>query len=286
MAEKEKQFPGQEQEQQPGKEEEMHPTPQSEMKNYRGADKLKGKVAIITGGDSGIGRAVAIGFAKEGADVAIIYKEEHEDAEKTAELVREAGAKALLIAGDLGEEAFSEEIVRRTLEEFGKIDILVNNAAEQHPKDSLEEISSEQWHRTFATNIHGIFYLTKATLPHLKEGAVILNTTSVVHYRGSGHLIDYGTTKGAIVAFTRCLATNLAERKIRVNGVAPGPIWTPLIPATFSAERVETFGADTPLERAGQPDEVAPSFIFLASEGGTYMTGHVLHPDGGDYMGD
>jgi NAD(P)-dependent dehydrogenase (short-subunit alcohol dehydrogenase family) len=285
MAEKEQQFPGQEQEP-PGEEEEMRPTPQSEMKDYKGADKLKGKVAIITGADSGIGRATAIGFAKEGADVVIVYKEEHEDAEKTERLVREAGGKAVLLAGDIGEEAFSEEIVRRTLDEFGKIDILVNNAAEQHPKDKLEEISTEQWHRTFATNIHGIFYLTKAVLPHLKEGAVILNTTSVVPYRGSDHLIDYGTTKGAILGFTRCLAKNLAERKIRVNAVAPGPIWTPLIPSTFPAEKVETFGADTPMERAGQPDEVAPSFIFLASEGGTYMTGHVLHPDGGGWLGD
>ena len=285
MAEKEQQFPGQEQEP-PGEEKEMHPTPQSEMKDYKAADKLRGKVAIITGADSGIGRAVAIGFAKEGADVAIIYKEEHEDAEKTEGLVREAGARSFRMAGDIGDEAFCKEIVRRTLDEFGKLDIVVNNAAEQHPKDNLEEISTEQWHRTFATNIHGIFYLTKAALPHLKEGAVILNNTSVVAYRGSSHLIDYGTTKGAILGFTRSLAKNLAERKIRVNAVAPGPIWTPLIPSTFSAERVETFGSDTPLGRAGQPDEVAPSFIFLASDDGAYMTGHVLHPDGGDFIGD
>jgi NAD(P)-dependent dehydrogenase (short-subunit alcohol dehydrogenase family) len=284
MAKKEQQFPGQEQ-QPPGKEHEMHPQPQSEMKDYKGADKLKGKVAIITGADSGIGRATAIGYAKEGADIAIIYKDEHEDAEKTERLVRDAGGRAFLMAGDIGDEAFCKKIVKRTLDEFGKIDILVNNAAEQHPQDKLEDISTEQWHRTFATNIHGIFYLTKAALPHLKEGAVILNTTSVVPYRGSDHLIDYGTTKGAILGFTRCLAKNLADRKIRVNAVAPGPIWTPLIPSTFPEERVKTFGANTPLGRAGQPDEVAPSFIFLASEGGTYMTGQVLHPDGGQWLG-
>ncbi len=284
-SEETKQRPAQQQ-QPPGTERAMQPEPQSEMRNYRGSGKLEGKVAIITGGDSGIGRATAIGFAKEGADVVIAYLNEHEDANKTKELAQEAGRKAITMAGDIGEETFCQQIVQQTMERFGQIDILVNNAAEQHPQEKLEDITTEQWQRTFRTNIDAMFFLTKAALPHMKEGDVIVNTTSIVPYRGSAELIDYGATKGAIVGFTRCLAQNLADRGIRVNAVAPGPIWTPLIPATFGPDKVETFGSDTLMKRAGQPDEVAPAFIFLASSDSSYMTGHVIHVDGGDWMGD
>ena len=263
----------------------MEPKPRSEMHDYRAAGKLEGRAALITGGDSGIGRAVAIGFAKEGADVAIVYLEEHEDAESTRTLVEERGRRCITIAGDIGDEAFCRDAVARTVEAFGKLDLLVNNAAEQHPQDRLEDISTEQMERTFRTNIFGMFQMTKAALVHLPPGAAIVNSTSVTAYRGSPHLIDYASTKGAIVAFTRSLAGNLKERRIRVNAVAPGPVWTPLIPASFPAEHVAQFGEDTFLGRPPEPDEIAPCYIFLASDDAICMTGQVLHPNGGEIVG-
>ncbi len=277
-------LPPQKQERQPGIEAEMKPRPRAENKAQRGSGKLAGRVAIITGGDSGIGRAVAIAFAKEGADVSAVYLNEHEDAEETRRLVEEKGRRCILIAGDVGDEAFCREAVERTVRELGGLDVVVNNAAEQHEQKSLEDITSEQLERTFRTNLFAYFYIAKAALPHLGEGGAIVNTTSVTAYRGSGHLIDYASTKGAIVAFTRSLAQNLAERKIRVNAVAPGPIWTPLIPASFEPDKVESFGSDVPLGRPGQPEEVAPCFVFLASEDASYMTGQVLHPNGGEII--
>lgn len=236
---------------------------------------------MITGGDSGIGRAVAIAFAREGADVAVLYLNEHKDAEETKRLVEQEGRRCLTIAGDVGQERFCQEAVERVVREFRRLDILVNNAAEQHPQESIEKITADQLERTFRTNIFSMFFLTKAVLPHLKEGSAIVNTTSVTAYKGSPTLLDYSSTKGAIVAFTRSLSQALAERKIRVNGVAPGPIWTPLIPSTFPEEKVETFGSNVPLKRAGQPEEVAPSYVFLASDDASYMTGQILHPNGG-----
>ncbi len=263
----------------------MKPRPVSEDASYRGSGKLEGKVAIITGGDSGIGKAVAIAFAKEGADVAIVYLEEHEDAEETQARVRQEGRRCLPIAGDLGGEPFCKQVVEITLQQLGKVDVLVNNAAVQYPKDRIEDISAEQLERTFRTNIFAYFFLTKAALPHMKEGGAIVNCTSVTAYRGSPHLLDYSSTKGAILAFTRSLSGALAKRGIRVNGVAPGPIWTPLIPSSFSTEEVADFGSDVPMGRPGQPEEVAPSFVFLASDDASYMTGQILHPNGGEMVG-
>ncbi|HEV2852923.1 MAG TPA: SDR family oxidoreductase [Thermoanaerobaculia bacterium] len=277
-------IPPQKQERQPGIEAEMTPRPRAEDPSQRGSGKLDGKVAVITGGDSGIGRAVAAAFAREGADVSVLYLNEHQDAEETRRLVEEKGRRCLLIAGDVGDEGFCREAVERTVREFGRLDVVVNNAAEQHEQQNLEDISREQLERTFRTNIFGYFFLTKAALRHLGEGSAIVNTTSVTAYRGSGHLIDYASTKGAIVAFTRSLAQNLAERKIRVNAVAPGPIWTPLIPASFDPDKVESFGKDVPLGRPGQPEEVAPCYVFLASDDASYMTGQVLHPNGGEIV--
>jgi NAD(P)-dependent dehydrogenase (short-subunit alcohol dehydrogenase family) len=277
-------LPPQKQERQPGIEAEMTPRPRAEDAGYRGSGKLQGRAAIITGGDSGIGRAVAIAFAKEGADVAVLYLDEHQDAEETRRLVEEHGRRCHLIAGDVGDEGFCRRAVEEAVRELGRLDVLVNNAAEQHEQEKLEDISREQLERTFRTNIFGYFFMAKAALPHLGEGSAIINTTSVTAYRGSGHLIDYASTKGAIVAFTRSLAQNLAQRKIRVNGVAPGPIWTPLIPASFDEEKVASFGADVPLGRPGQPEEVAPCYVFLASDDGSYMTGQVLHPNGGEII--
>jgi NAD(P)-dependent dehydrogenase (short-subunit alcohol dehydrogenase family) len=281
MPKKEKKQPKQTQPEQPGREHKMTPRPKAEDEKHRGSGKLEGEVALITGGDSGIGRAVAIAFAKEGAEVAINYLEEEKDAKETQQLVEEYGARCVLIAGDVGDEEFCRDAVEQTVRELSGLDILVNNAAEQHPQDSIEKISKKQLEKTFRTNIFSMFFLTKAAMKHLKEGSVIINTTSVTAYKGSPQLLDYSSTKGAIVAFTRSLSQALAGKKIRVNGVAPGPIWTPLIPSTFPGEKVETFGSDVPMKRAGQPEEVAPSFVFLASDDSSYMTGQILHPNGG-----
>jgi NAD(P)-dependent dehydrogenase (short-subunit alcohol dehydrogenase family) len=276
--------PPQQQDRQPGVESEMRPRPKAEDHAYEGSGKLKDKVALITGGDSGIGRAVAILYAKEGADVSIVYLNEHGDAEETRRQVEEEGRRCLLIAGDVGDEAFCGEAVERTVSELGRLDILVNNAAEQHPQDSIEKISAEQLERTFRTNIFSFFFLTKAALRHLKEGAAIINTTSVTAYKGNPQLIDYSSTKGAIVAFTRALSNSLVEKGIRVNGVAPGPIWTPLIPSTFPPEKVASFGGNVPMKRAGQPEEVAPCYVFLASDDSSYISGQILHPNGGEVV--
>jgi NAD(P)-dependent dehydrogenase (short-subunit alcohol dehydrogenase family) len=280
-AKEKKRQPPQHQGQRPGREHKMKPRPKAEDKSQRGTGKLWGKVAIITGGDSGIGRAVAVAFAKEGADVSVVYLEEHRDARETEQLVEQHGRKCLLLDGDVGDEKFCAKVVDQTLSEFGRIDILVNNAAEQHPQDSIEKISAKQLERTFRTNVFAYFFLTKAAMKHLKKGAVIVNTTSVTAYKGSPKLLDYSASKGAEIAFTRSLSQALADKGIRVNGVAPGPIWTPLIPSTFPKEEVATFGSDVPLGRAGQPEEIAPSYVFLASDDSSYMTGQILHPNGG-----
>lgn len=280
------QVPGQVQEQQPGIEEQMDPQPVYIKEGYKGSDKLRGKVALISGGDSGIGRAVAVHFAREGADVAFIYTEaEGQDADKTAALVEAEGRRALKLPGDVRDAAFCQQAVERTVKELGGLNVLVNNAAVQYPQDSLTDIDDEQLHKTFETNIYGYFYLARAALPHLKEGDTIINTTSVTTYRGSPTLVDYASTKGAILGMTRSLAGQLAEKGIRVNGVAPGPIWTPLIPATFPKEKVAEFGQETPMKRPGQPAEVATCFVFLASDDSSYITGQVLHPNGGEVVG-
>lgn len=281
MPKEKKLQPQQHQRRQPGREHKMKPRPRAEDEKHRGSGKLQGKVAIITGGDSGIGRAVAIAFAKEGADVSVVYLEEQKDANETMRLVGERGRKCLLIEGDVGQEEFCRKAVEQTVKEFGRIDILVNNAAEQHPQDSIEKITEKQLERTFRTNIFSLFFMAKAAMKHLKKGAAIINTASVTAYKGSAHLLDYSSTKGAITSFTRSLSQALADRCIRVNGVAPGPVWTPLIPSTFPAKEVATFGSDVPLGRAGQPEEIAPSYVFLASDDSSYMTGQVLHPNGG-----
>ncbi len=274
----------QHQERQPGIESEMRPAPQSLARNYVGSRKLADKVAIVTGGDSGIGRSTAICFAKEGADVAVVYLDEHDDAKITRDAILEAGRRCQLIAGDLGDPDFVAEVVRKTVEVFGHIDIVVNNAAEQHPQERIEDVTHEQLERTFKTNFFAMFDLCREALPHIREGGCIINTSSVTAYRGSSHLLDYASSKGAIISFTRSLSTQLAERNIRVNAVAPGPVWTPLIPSTFPPEKVGKFGQDVPLGRVGQPDEISPSFVFLASRDSSYMTGQVLHPNGGEVV--
>lgn len=275
--------PPQEQKRQPGKEHKMRPRPESRAAEYLAAGKLRDQVAIITGGDSGIGRAVAVAFAKEGAHVAVVYLNERQDAEETRRLVEEQDRRCLLIEGDVGDSAFCREVVERTVDEFGRLDILVNNAAEQHPVESLEEISDEQLHRTFRTNIFAYFYLTRAALRHLGSSGRIINTTSITAYEGNPRLIDYSSTKGAIVAFTRALAASLVKQGVRVNAVAPGPIWTPLIPASYDEGHVSEFGGSTPMGRPGQPDEVAPCFVLLASDDSSYMTGQTLHVNGGRF---
>lgn len=262
----------------------MRPEPVYIRDDYRGSGKLAGRAALITGGDSGIGRAVAVHFAREGADVSIVYLDEHEDARATQRLVEQEGQRCISISGDVGDPDFCVHAVRTHMERLGRLDVLVNNAGEQHVQTRFEDISMQQMEQTFRTNFFAYFAFAKAALPHLGEGSAVINTTSVTAYRGSDHLIDYSATKGAIVAFTRSLSSALAERGIRVNGVAPGPIWTPLIPATFDAEHVESFGSNTPMGRAGQPAEVAPCYVLLASADGSYMTGQVLHPNGGQFI--
>jgi NAD(P)-dependent dehydrogenase (short-subunit alcohol dehydrogenase family) len=279
-----KSLPPQEQHHQPGVESKMHPRPDFEPR-YPGSGRLEGKVALITGGDSGIGRATSVLFAREGANVAIVYLEEDKDAKDTESLVKREGGKCLLIKGDIGSADFCAEAVKRTVKQFGQLDVLVNNAAEQHEDESVEEISEKQLVKTFRTNLFGYFFMTQAALPHLGKGSAIVNTASITAYRGHPTLVDYASTKGAIVTFTRALSGQLADKGIRVNAVAPGPIWTPLIPASFDAESVAKFGQDTPLGRPGQPNEVAPCHLFLACEDSSYMTGQVLHPNGGEMVG-
>ena len=265
----------------PGHESELKRKPEWEPR-YRGSGRLDGKVALITGADSGIGRAVAALFAREGADVAILYLCEHDDGARTKEIVEAEGRRAITIAGDVGEKSFCDRAVAETVEKFGGLDILVNNAAEQHPDEDITDITEEQLRRTFQTNIFGYFFMVQAARPHLKEGSAIINCTSVTMYKGSSNLLDYAATKGAITAFTRSLSENLIEDGIRVNAVAPGPIWTPLNPFGGSPpEKMEHFGESTPMGRPGQPNEVAPSFLFLACEDSSYMSGQVLHPNGG-----
>jgi NAD(P)-dependent dehydrogenase (short-subunit alcohol dehydrogenase family) len=276
--------PAQKQNRQPGRETEMRPRPDYEPK-YRGCGKLKDKVALITGGDSGIGRAVAVAMAREGANIAIVYLEEHKDADETAAAVEQEGGRAIKIAGDVGDEHLCSEAVETAIKEFGRLDILVNNAAEQHETEDFREIESRQIERTFRTNVFSFFFMTKHALRHMKKGASIINTTSITAYQGHKTLLDYSATKGAIVAFTRSLSEALIEDGIRVNAVAPGPIWTPLIPASFEPDHVAKHGSSVPMKRAGQPNEVAPCYVFLASEDASYMSGQVLHPNGGNVVG-
>jgi NAD(P)-dependent dehydrogenase (short-subunit alcohol dehydrogenase family) len=266
----------------PGSEAKLEPKPDWQPR-YPGSGRLKDKVAIVTGGDSGIGRAVAALFAREGADVAIVYLCEHEDAAKSKQIVEGEGRRAITIAGDIGSKEFCDDAVKRTVDAFGRLDILVNNAGEQHPDKDIRTITEEQLRRTFQTNIFGMFFMTQAARPHLRKGAAVVNCTSVTMYKGSPQLLDYSSTKGAITAFTRSLAKNLVKDGIRVNAVAPGPIWTPLNPfGGQPPEEIKDFGKDSPMGRPGQPNEVAPSFLFLACEDASYMTGQVLHPDGGE----
>lgn len=278
-----KEIPPQHQDRQPGIENEMTPRPVYDN-DEPGLGRLKGKVAIITGGDSGIGRAVAIQFAKEGANVVISYLDEHEDAKETASAINAYGKEALLIAGDVASEETCQYIVEETMKKFGQVDIVVNNAAVQFEQHDIENISAEQLKHTFAVNIFSYFYVAKFAVPHLKKGSVIINTASVTAYKGNPALMDYSSTKGAIVAFTRSLSQSLAEKGIRVNAVAPGPVWTPLIPASFQDEKVAKFGKDIPLGRPAQPVEIAPCYVFLASKEGAFITGQVLHPNGGSII--
>jgi NAD(P)-dependent dehydrogenase (short-subunit alcohol dehydrogenase family) len=267
----------------PGQEHQMKPKPDA-RNEYPGSGRLKNKVALITGGDSGIGRAVAILFAKEGASIAIAYLSEHRDAKETMRMVQQAGQECIVIPGDLSQEASCKSAVKKTIKKFGRIDVLVNNAAVHWEASNLEDITAGQLIKTFATNFYSYFWVTQAALPHIPEGGSIINTSSVTAYRGSPALIDYASTKGAIVSFTRSLAANLVKRKIRVNGVAPGPVWTPLIASTFDAEKVASFGSDVPMERAGEPAEIAPSYLFLACDDASYITGQFIHANGGEVI--
>jgi NAD(P)-dependent dehydrogenase (short-subunit alcohol dehydrogenase family) len=277
-------MPAQKQDHQPGIESEMRPRPEYEPK-VAGSGRLRDKVALITGGDSGIGRAVAVAMAREGAKVAIAFLEERKDANETCAAVQAEGSEAMALAGDVGDEEFCEAAVSATVKQFGRLDILVNNAAEQHETKDIREIDAAQIERTFRTNIFSFFFMAKHALRHMKRGGSIINTASITAYQGHKTLLDYSATKGAIVAFTRSLSEALIEEGIRVNAVAPGPIWTPLIPASFEAERVARHGASAPMKRPGQPNEVAPCYVFLASEDASYISGQVLHPNGGNVVG-
>lgn len=278
------QLPPQHQEHHPGVEKKMVPLPESHGQGYKGSSKLQDKIAVVTGGDSGIGKAAAILFAKEGAHVAILYKEEQEDANETRAWIEKEGRECLLIKGDVREEQACFQCIEQVVKKWGRLDVLVNNAAVQFPQKKIEDISSKQLENTFRTNIFSYFYMTKAALKYLREGSCIINTTSVTAYKGHPLLLDYSSTKGAIVSFTRSLALSLAEKGIRVNGVAPGPIWTPFIPSSFESEKVAEFGQKVPMKRPGQPDEVAPCFVFLASADSSYMSGQILHPNGGEII--
>lgn len=279
-----KSFPPQEQNRQPGLETLLNPSPVYELPGYVPSGKLSGKIAVITGGDSGIGKAVSVAFAKEGADLAIIYRDEHEDAKNTKEIIDGIGRRCLLISGNIGDETFCMEAVNKVIKEFGTIDILVNNAAEQHSQKSIEDITKDQLENTFKTNFFGAFYLTKASLPHLKGGSCIINTTSVTAYKGDELLIDYSCSKGALATFTRSMALSLVKRNIRVNAVAPGPVWTPLIPSSFSASEVASFGSTTQMGRAAQPAELAGAYVYLASQDSSYVTGQTIHVNGGTIL--
>jgi NAD(P)-dependent dehydrogenase (short-subunit alcohol dehydrogenase family) len=279
-----KTMPAQKQEHQPGREREMQPKPDYTPK-FPGVGKLKNKVAIVTGGDSGIGRAVAVAMAREGAKVAIVYLEEHKDANETREAVKQEGGDAILLAGDVGDEEFCQAAVEATIDQFGRLDVLVNNAAEQHETDDIREIDAKQIERTFRTNVFSMFFMAKHALRHMAPGGSIINTTSITAYKGHKTLLDYAATKGAIVALTRSLAEALVKDGVRVNAVAPGPIWTPLIPASFEPEHVAKHGSAAPMQRPGQPNEVAPCYVFLASDDASYISGQVLHPNGGTVVG-
>ena len=272
------------QDKQPGIEADMNPAPEVIRDSYKGSGKLQDKVALVTGGDSGIGRSVAVHYAREGADVAIVYLDEDIDAEKAKELIEQEGRKCLLIKGDVKKPEFCNEAVEKTVKAFGKINVLVNNAGMQVPQKDPEKIDEQQLEDTFRTNIFGYFYFANAALKYLKAGDCIVNTTSVTAYRSSPNLIDYSSTKGAITSFTRSLATNLAKSGIRVNAVAPGPVWTPLIVSTFDEEKIKSFGAETAMERAGQPSELGPAYVFLACQDASFITGQVIHINGGEVV--
>lgn len=281
MSHKKQTPPAQEQNKQPGIESEMEPKPEFIRKDYQGSQKLHNRVAVITGGDSGIGRAISIHYAREGADIAIIYLNEHGDAEETKKIVEQGGRQCLLINGDIGNSTFCETAIKQVTDHFNRLDILVNNAAEQHPQKDFLNITNKQLEKTFKTNLFAMFYLTKAAIPFMQKNSSIINTSSITAYKGSKDLIDYSATKGAIVSFTRSLSQSLVEKGIRVNAVSPGPIWTPLIPATFQAQKVEKFGGDTPMKRPGEPKELAPAYVYLASDDASYVTGQVIHVNGG-----